>query len=360
MQVKTSNNKMELKECFLICNSSIFKRTILGVLMILLFYKICVSSEIYLIILCAIICIGSLIEFVHLVWDPNSSHATNPFLIFYMVFLLFISTSYSTIIYVSPYLRKFLPICNFRIACFYLYSFGLILYIRSFKKLFLKDQLLLLAVIHLSTHILGTTFKITVKIIRKGKFYMIYPACLIIANDSFAYFVGKLFGKTPLYSLSPKKTVEGFIGGYIGSCIVGFVFVYFKLNYDIFPDPLDTIMKAKTNFAIKWLNAEALYYYNIFFVLFASFVAPFMGFLASALKRLFKKKDYGSWIPGHGGMVDRMDCQIFMVWFTYYFLQGLNQVKLSQAQHMVSYILKNFTNEEISVITSDLSKKINE
>lgn len=49
-------------------------------------------------------------------------------------------------------------------------------------------------------------------------------SCFNVAiNDSGAYFVGKLMGKTPLYNLSPKKTVEGFIGGLISTLILGFI-----------------------------------------------------------------------------------------------------------------------------------------
>ena len=49
---------------------------------------------------------------------------------------------------------------------------------------------------------------------------------------------------------------------------------------------------------------------------FAGFIAPFGGFFASGVKRAFKIKDFGDSIPGHGGMTDRMDCQIMMGMFT--------------------------------------------
>ena len=51
--------------------------------------------------------------------------------------------------------------------------------------------------------------------------------------------------------------------------------------------------------------------------LFASFVAPFGGFLASGIKRAYGLKDFASFIPGHGGMMDRMDCQFLMALCTW-------------------------------------------
>lgn len=51
--------------------------------------------------------------------------------------------------------------------------------------------------------------------------------------------------------------------------------------------------------------------------LFASIIAPFGGFFASGFKRSFKIKDFGDSIPGHGGMTDRMDCQVVMAVFSY-------------------------------------------
>lgn len=56
---------------------------------------------------------------------------------------------------------------------------------------------------------------------------------------------------------------------------------------------------------------------------FAGFIAPFGGFFASGLKRAFKIKDFGDSIPGHGGMTDRMDCQIMMGMFTCVWLNSM-------------------------------------
>lgn len=53
---------------------------------------------------------------------------------------------------------------------------------------------------------------------------------------------------------------------------------------------------------------------------FASLIAPFGGFFASGFKRGFKIKDFGDSIPGHGGMTDRMDCQVVMSVFSYIYL----------------------------------------
>merc|ERR1712146_858263 len=61
-------------------------------------------------------------------------------------------------------------------------------------------------------------------------------------------------------------------------------------------------------------------YVAVGLALFASLVAPFGGFFASAVKRAFKIKDFAGFIPGHGGITDRMDCQMIMTlcsWITF-------------------------------------------
>jgi phosphatidate cytidylyltransferase len=60
---------------------------------------------------------------------------------------------------------------------------------------------------------------------------------------------------------------------------------------------------------------------------FASLIAPFGGFFASAVKRAFKIKDFGHSIPGHGGLTDRMDCQFLMGLFAYMYYQSFIKVR---------------------------------
>ena len=63
-----------------------------------------------------------------------------------------------------------------------------------------------------------------------------------------------------------------------------------------------------TNHSYKILNIQ---YHGIILALFASTVAPFGGFLASAIKRVYGLKDFANFIPGHGGLLDRIDGLLF-------------------------------------------------
>ncbi|KAK9850286.1 hypothetical protein WJX84_009664 [Apatococcus fuscideae] len=60
----------------------------------------------------------------------------------------------------------------------------------------------------------------------------------------------------------------------------------------------------------------------VMLAMFASIIAPFGGFFASGFKRGFKIKDFGDSIPGHGGMTDRMDCQVVMAVFSYIYVKN--------------------------------------
>ena len=69
-------------------------------------------------------------------------------------------------------------------------------------------------------------FAIPVSVVRNiyyGIYWFIMPTLLVITNDSFAYIFGQIFGRTPLLKISPKKTVEGFIGGVISTFLMAFL-----------------------------------------------------------------------------------------------------------------------------------------
>lgn len=113
-------------------------------------------------------------------------------------------------------------------------------------------------------------------------------------SDTFAYFSGYFFGKHKLIpEISPKKTVEGSLGGIIGSVVSCVIFGYaFKFNL------LHMAM-------IGGLG---------------SVISQFGDLYASAIKRFLGIKDYGKLIPGHGGILDRFDSIILTAPFVYYFL----------------------------------------
>ena len=128
---------------------------------------------------------------------------------------------------------------------------------------------------------------------------------LIIAsiwiNDTMAYIVGSLIGKTPLSKISPKKTWEGTIGGIILSVVV----IIF----------LERLIDPIENLALDFFVGSI--------ALIASVIGTFGDLLESKLKRMADVKDSGSIMPGHGGFLDRFDSLLLAtpaVWLYVYFL----------------------------------------
>lgn len=178
-----------------------------------------------------------------------------------------------------------------------------------------------------------------------GLFWFFFPMATVVMNDVSAYFCGISFGrkfiKAPFLSLSPNKTWEGFIGGAILTFIFSFFFPALLAQYTWFTCPAQDlsfipasvpslICEPNPVFVLKDYIVEIPFIDHSFTVtiypvqlhgvvygLFASFIAPFGGFMASAIKRAYGIKDFESFFPGHGGMMDRMDCQLLMLSFTW-------------------------------------------
>ena len=79
----------------------------------------------------------------------------------------------------------------------------------------------------------------------EGMIWLILPASLVITNDIFAYICGITFGRTQLIKLSPKKTVEGFVGAWILTIIFGFAMTNVLIRYQYFICPVDVSVDRK-------------------------------------------------------------------------------------------------------------------
>lgn len=119
---------------------------------------------------------------------------------------------------------------------------------------------------------------------------------IIWCNDTFAYLVGITMGKNKLFErISPKKTVEGFVGGVIFAVVAGILLAHFYLHQDL----------------IKW----------IIIAMIVSAFGTLGDLIESKFKRLAGVKDSGHIMPGHGGFLDRLDSIIFVAPFVYLFYQ---------------------------------------
>lgn len=152
----------------------------------------------------------------------------------------------------------------------------------------------------------------TVYLIREldyGKYTVWLPFICAWACDTGAYFTGITIGKHKLTpELSPKKTIEGAIGGVVFSAI-------FCALYGMF------ISNQKLSIPHTFFNEiNIIILFTIIGVVGAVF-AQFGDLTASATKRRFNIKDYGNIIPGHGGILDRFDSVIFTTGICYIFLK---------------------------------------
>ncbi|CAL4066319.1 unnamed protein product, partial [Meganyctiphanes norvegica] len=230
-----------------------------------------------------------------------------------------------------------------RLISFSMYCVGFVWFVLSLKKKYYMRQFSLFAWTHVALLIVVTQSYLIIINIFHGMIWFIVPVSMIVINDVMAYMFGFFFGKTPLIQLSPKKTWEGFIGGGISTVFMGMGLSYFLCQYPFFVCPVEYVESEENfkyicepaaifrtqdyNFPETVANVFALFgwrktislqpfvLHSISLSLFSSSIGPFGGFFASGFKRAFKIKDFGDVIPGHGGMMDRFDCQYLMATF---------------------------------------------
>ncbi|KAK1285185.1 Phosphatidate cytidylyltransferase [Acorus calamus] len=262
--------------------------------------------------------------------------------------------------------------------CYLLYIIGFVWFILSLKKKMYKYQFGQYAWTHMILLLVFAQTSFTVANIYEGIFWFLLPASLIVINDIAAYFFGFFFGRTPLIKLSPKKTWEGFIGASVATILSAFLLANLMGSFPWLTCPRKDLstgwlhcdpgpMFKPDYYSLPqwfpfWKDVEILpvQWHALALGLFASIIAPFGGFFASGFKRAFKFKDFGDSIPGHGGITDRMDCQMVMAVFAYIYHQSFIMQQDLSVDMILDQILRSLTYEEQHILYTQLGSVLRE
>ncbi len=136
-----------------------------------------------------------------------------------------------------------------------------------------------------------------------GVYWVFLTLTMTWMNDTAAYFAGRAFGRRKLSPLvSPNKSIEGFFGGIVGSAAA-----FMAMQYSLKVPPL------------TWEGGVVL-------TLLVGIIAPLGDLTESMLKRAFDVKDSGKIVPGHGGMLDRIDALLFVAPVIHFFALAVHRL----------------------------------
>ncbi len=263
--------------------STFLKRTISGIIMVLLAIFVLIQGGLWLLmVITAVSLVGAyeLMRTIKLEYDCIGMIAYG-FIILYNVLLYMEMTQWFMALFIGILLLL------------------LIFYVGRYPK-YTTEQIAMIFFIFLYTGVL-LSYIYQVRCMENGQILVWLILISAWGSDTFAYLVGILIGKHKLPSeLSPKKTIEGCIGGFFGAALIGF-FVSF-----LYPEGAFFSLLPQVSFPL--------------ICMFGSFFSQIADLAASAIKRNHGVKDYGDLIPGHGGILDRFDSILFVSPVVYYLL----------------------------------------
>ncbi len=168
-------------------------------------------------------------------------------------------------------------------------------FINNTKKYNLNDALFLIG----SILFVGLSFNLIIITRNYDINYIIYLLLITTITDTFALFTGMLVGKHKLCpKISPKKTIEGLVGGvFMGTFIA-------------------------TAYYFTVINSNCSLVFLIFSTMFLCFVGQLGDLVFSSIKRYYDVKDFSNLIPGHGGVLDRLDSLVFVT-FAFIIIKGI-------------------------------------
>jgi len=362
--------------------SNFKERTIWTIAMLGGFITFILAGHIYCSILILLVSIGMVREIINLKRSREKDNKV--FSLGLCWYFFFVASYYFYGQIISNKLAKFVlrsQLLRFLVNYHYLISFmlwigGFLFFVLTLKKGFYRYQFRQFGWAHICVVLIVGQTSAIMNNIFEGLVWFILPALLVIMNDIFAYIFGIKWGKTPLIELSPKKTWEGFIGGFFSTLVFAFTFSYLfpKWKHLVCPQtelvlmPFDFLTcEPSTVFELFeytvpligskiWVSEFQIH--ALIISLFVSLVSPFGGFFASGFKRAIKVKDFADIIPGHGGVTDRMDCQIITGTFAYLYVHQLVLGKLNSLGGITRYIMTELTAADQLAIYLELEKAL--
>lgn len=204
----------------------------------------------------------------------------------YILVLFFALNDFSSI--------EFHSTIDYRVMSFIIFVFLIpMVFINNSKRYNLNDALFLIG----STLFIGSSFNLIIITRNYDILYIVYLLLITILTDTFALFTGRLIGRHKLAKdISPNKTVEGLLGGLFMGITIPVLFYHTAINSEL---SLLVLILMTAVLAIFGQIGDLVF---------------------SSIKRYYKEKDFSNLIPGHGGILDRLDSIIFVVLASILFL----------------------------------------